>query len=106
MGFNTVAVLLNDHTADFEKDGPLGKRVAYAMNAWSPVTLDGWFGAGRVISRDHADGYQLVVVHGNTGQMLSEANDLPWLTLSQLAECLNKHGWRAKPPARKRKTAP
>ena len=107
MGYNTVAVLLNDFTGEFRNNGEhLGKRIAYAMNAWDRVSLDGYFHAGRVISRDHADGYQLVIVHGNTGSILDEALDLPKPVLERLASVLNRHGWRAKPPVRKRNPSP
>lgn len=106
MGLNCVAVLLNDCCGELERDGGrYGGRMSYAMQNWSPITLEGWFGAGRVISRDHADGYQIVIVHGNTGERISEANDLPYWTLKQMAECLNRHGWRAKPPVCSRKPA-
>lgn len=104
MGYNTVAVLLNDHHGEFDRDGPLGKRIASAMLVYGRGgTLDGWFGAGSVISRDHADYHQVTVVHGNTGCPIRDAKDLPYLTLLELAECLKRHGWRASPPPKRRR---
>lgn len=108
MSLNTVAVLLNDHCSEFERDGgPLGKRISRAMQDWNrnSRSLEGWFGAGSVISRSHADYHQIVVVHGNTGCPIQEAEGLPYLALDAMAECLKRHGWRAGPPARKRKAA-
>ena len=106
MGFNCVAVLLNDHCHALERDGPLGKRISRAMQDWrrtDPHSIDAWFGAGSVISCSHADHYQIVIVHGNTGETIYDATDLPYYALDDMAECLRRHGWRASPPPRKRK---
>jgi len=102
MGLNCVAVLLNDHCGDLERDGgEIGRRMAHEMCNSSPGMTSGYFGAGRVISRDHADGHQIVVVHGNTGCTIDKAEGLPSWQQEALAECLRRHGW-AIPKRRKR----
>lgn len=98
MGLNSVAVLFNDFCGEIANSGRLGQRISFAMQEWNPVERKGFFGAGRVISRDHSDGYQVVIVHGNTGQVVQDANDLPDMPLRQMAECLIRHGWTARPP--------
>ena len=105
MGFNTVAVLLNDFTHELERDGRYGARIAEAMRncGHKREGLSTWFGAGVCISQAHADYSQVVVVGKNTGKPLDEANDLDWYALKQLADALERHGWRLKPPARKRR---
>lgn len=106
MGFNTVAVLLNDFTHDLAENGAhYGPRIAEAMRnvGNKRYGLSGYFGAGVCISQAHADYSQVVVVGRNTGKPLDEANDLDWYALKQLADALERHGWRVKPPARKRR---
>lgn len=104
MGLNTVAVLLNDMTGEIERDGgEIGKRLAYAMRAWGRVSLEGFFRVGRVISRDHSSAHQVVVVHGGSGCHVVDAKDLPYLALSMMADCLNRHGWTAKPPKKSKR---
>lgn len=106
MGFNTVAVLYNDMTHEIAKSGLVGKRIADAMRSWSirdrePMAT--WFGCGQVVSQAHADYYQIVVVGRNSGRQLHECGDLDYLTLDQLADALRRHGWNAKPPAKKKR---
>lgn len=110
MGFNTVAVLYNDHTYAFRQDGALGQRIATAMTAgWSERhrnKLATWFGAGQIVSQAHADYSQIVVCGRNTGAPLSECNELDWFALHQLAEALRRHGYTVKPPRKSKwKTA-
>lgn len=105
MGINTVAVLLNDFTHEFDGDGPLGKRIAHAMMTWNhgsnrPGDLKGYFHAGRVISAAHADYEQVVIIGKNTGCTVYDAKDLSYLALDSMAQCLKRHGWSAKPPAK------
>jgi hypothetical protein len=57
MGFNTVAVLLNDFTHEFEGDGPLGKRIAHAMMPWNHGSnLPGLFQIGQVAAHSGSQG--------------------------------------------------
>lgn len=105
MGFNTVAVLYNDHHGDFERDGPLGKRIAAAMRGWTMRDHDRmavWFGAGQVVSQAHADYSQVVVVSHNSGKPLADCNDLDWYALDQLKEALERHGYTVKKPKKRK----
>ncbi len=101
MGLNCVAVLLNDWCHDLEKDGgAIGVRLSRAMQDWSPGELPAFFRVGSIISRDHADGYQITVVHGNTGRPIYACGDLPRNAQDQLAKCLRRHGWTARAPSK------
>lgn len=96
MGYNTVAVLLNDHANEIAECGPLGKRIADAIGGWNyrdRVSLATYFGCGSVISQDHADNAQVVIVQYNTGVRAFEAKNLDWHALHQMATCLENHGY-------------
>jgi hypothetical protein len=106
MGFNTVAVLYNDF--NFAKEPDIGGRIARAMRGWHERDRDKlatWFGAGMVVSQSHADYDQVVVVGQNRGRPIREANDLSFVALEQMAECLHRHGWTAKPPTTRKRMA-
>lgn len=105
MGLNTVAVIFNDFTHEFEKDGPLGQRIARAMQSYGSQhdRLPVYFGAGQVISMAHADYEQVVIAGRNGGQKVLDAKDVSYSALDQMAECLRRHGWTAKPPSRRKK---
>lgn len=107
MGYNTVAVIYNDHTHRLaEDDGRISREIVKAMRGWSIRDRDKlatWFGAGQVISQAHADYTQIVAVGQNTGKPIEDCNDLEYFALQQMAECLIRHGWSAKPPAKIRK---
>lgn len=96
MGFNTVAVLYNDHWHEFAKDGPLGGRIANAMRNYPPreSVTECWFEAGEIVSQAHADYSQVVVVGRNTGQPLDKCDDLDWHAIDQLKAALERHGYR------------
>jgi hypothetical protein len=113
MGFTCVAVLHNDFIHEIDRNGgSIGIEMADAMRRWAPPTrvgedplrrrIDGDFHVGQVIHRDHASAHQVVVVHGNTGCHVSDAKDVSYLALDQMAECLRRHGWSAAPPKTKR----
>lgn len=107
MGYNTVAVLLNDFTHEIEKDGQIGAQIANAMRNYSDrkkTALAGFFGTGSVISQAHADHEQVVIVSRNTGVRVDEAKDLGWQALRDMAECLERHGYKVTKP--KKKAAP
>jgi len=104
MGYNTVAVIFNDHTHQIKTDDDFGRRVAQAMHGWLDRDRDPmntWFGSGQVVSQAHADYSQIVVVGRNTGKPLAECTDLDDYALTQLADALTRHGWVAKRPARR-----
>ncbi|WP_232629182.1 hypothetical protein [Methylobacterium sp. Leaf118] len=108
MGFNTVAVLYNDYMADLRRDGPIGEQIAAAMLQWSVRSRDPLathFGAGMVVSQAHADWSQVVIVSRNSGVRACDANDLDFVALSEMAECLERHGYKVTKP-RKRKPSP
>lgn len=108
MGLNCVAILLNDCCGEIERNGgTVGPRMSRAMQDYAASAdsrHDGYFHVGKVISRDHADGYQVTVVHGNTGQHITEAANLPPYVLSQLADCLTRHGWNVTSGPKKLRT--
>lgn len=110
MGINTVAVLFNDQTDAFRRDGPLGRDIANAMTTgWSMRDRDRlatWFGPGRVVSQAHADYSQVVVCGHNGGAPIAECNDLDFYALDQIADALRRHGWTVKPPAKKHQKKP
>lgn len=107
MGYNCVAVLLNDFSYKMrDSGGHLGKEIAIAMSSWYPDRPEyGDFRGGQVISRDHADGYQITVVHGNTGCLIKDAKNLPIWSQEELADCLKRYGWTVKPPKKKKRGA-
>lgn len=101
MGYNSVAVLYNDCTHEIEESGRIGAQIAYAMRRYHNRKRDALplnFGVGMVISQDHADGEQVVIVSKNCGVRADEANDLGWQALNDMAECLKRHGYTVKPP--------
>ena len=105
MGFNTVAVLFNDQTHTIRDDGPLGARIARAMQSWSQRDRDRlstWFGAGQIVSQAHADYSQVVVVGQNRGRPIVECDDLDHYALGQIADALRRHGWNVKPPSKRK----
>jgi hypothetical protein len=107
MGYNTVLMVLND-TVDYgAKDPEIGKRIHEAVLSWPGRERDraridiyarpadgGCASYGSVVSQEHADYQQIVVVGGNTGCPLSEAADLDWYALDQLKNALERYGYR------------
>lgn len=84
MGWNTVAVLLNDATGQIEGDAEFGRRLAYGMRRMSNgerINVDArtsrsvHANAATIISHGHADSYQIVVVCGNTGYRVTHDPD-------------------------------
>lgn len=107
MGWNTVAVLYNDFSAEISQAMP---RLGAAMRAFSnhprSSREEGHFGCGQIISHDHADGAQVVVAGRNGGERLFY--DLPasdW-ALNAAAEMLRWHGYAVRAPGEKRARAP
>lgn len=97
MGYNTVAVLLNDQTHEIEKSGRLGERIASAIKSYSWARGRDrsalYFGSGAVISQSHADDYQAVIVHGNTGWRLDDP-DIPEAAINMVLWHLKERGYR------------
>jgi hypothetical protein len=104
MGYNTVAVLYNDFTAEIAKSGQIGTRIADAMRRYSSRREGQFatnFGAGMVISQAHADCEQVVIVSRNYGVRADEATNLGPGALNDMAECLERHGYKVTAPKRK-----
>lgn len=57
-----------------------------------------------LLSQDHADGYQVVIVHGNTGFRVSQDEPEPswarldWRALDPMKACLERHGYKVTKP--------
>lgn len=90
MGYNTVAVLLNDQTNRMPDE--MRHSVRSAAVPFDRLQLD--FGYGRVISQAHADDSQVVIVARNSGELARNAEGVdPW-ALEQMKMCLERHGYR------------
>lgn len=100
MGYNTVAVILNDRLGDLERDSGSGAEIARAARSWTardccPGIEN--FRYGGIISQDHADGFQVTVVHGNCGWRIDRSEYDKYLGISalrQMKECLERNGYR------------
>lgn len=86
MGFNTVVVVLNDALGTIEDDTSWGQRLSQAVRGFQGACRQGrssnvsahsksgyavHCNAAEVISVAHADNYQIVVAHGNTGWVIT-----------------------------------
>ncbi len=105
MGYNTVAVLLNDYTHAIEEMHPGMARAmrAYTVRKERPYDLD--FRGGRILSQDHASGTQVVVVHGNTGQAVN-AYEGDKQALDAIADILLSRGYAVRFPGETRAKSP
>lgn len=118
MGYNTVLVVFNDSLHMGAGDPNLGERIQRASRMWSARTThpeelqffarsgNGSASYGAVVSQEHADYDQIVIVGQNRGRRLRDVSDLNWFALNEMADCLRRHGWTAKEPPRRKKTAP
>lgn len=109
MGFNTVAVLLNDGLHMGADDPELGKRIQEASRNWghSPQRSDadifarsgrGSCSYGSIVSVSHADDCQIVIAGGNMGFRIQDAKPQSPTQLSTAAiwllqEALERHGY-------------
>lgn len=101
MGYNTVAVIYNDHLGEMEKGGAVSSRIARAIQEWGLRDRDPLaphFGCGRIISMAHANYSQVVVCGHNEGRPIVECGNLDHYALGQIADALRRHGWDVKPP--------
>ena len=70
MGYNTTVIILNDHLSDIRSDLEFGQKLAHAIQesfVESPVDMS----VAKVITSQHADYETVIVMHGNTGKVLS-----------------------------------
>jgi len=100
MGFNTVAVMMNDETPKW----PAG--MVRAMNDVSCQDGLGFFPGGQVISCAHASHTQIVAVGGNTGYELSALDPVKPEHLEELSQILRAHGYTVRKPGRSRGDGP
>lgn len=105
MGFNTVAMILNDRLHDLRDSSDFGARVynAAVSFTWGEARRDFLrFREGCIISQAHADTWQPVVVGRNAGYSLW-AEDVPSAALDAVASALRDKGYRVTKP---KKAAP
>lgn len=96
MGNTAVAVLHYDMHGEIKDALP---RAAMAMLTMPGQKRPQDFGCGAVVSWDHASGYQVVVVHGNTGWRIgNDENVPPTDVLASVAEALRRHGYKVTAP--------
>jgi len=97
MGFNTVAVILNDQLSEIAKDQKFGDSISQAVSTFGLEKHYGWR-AGRashgaqIISLGHADYPQVCVVYGNTGWSIHDA-DIPTGAVQAVADALRLKGY-------------
>lgn len=104
MGYNTVALILND-TIGMDRDNPaFGEQTLRAIDSWpgrDPYKFDleaGRQRSLRVISVAHADYRQVVVVHRNCGRVLNRGGEPMDGDLEALADILRDRGWKVTAP--------
>ena len=82
-------------------------RSQLAQRGWRPVPARLVVPpSGQVLSMDHADGRQVVVVHGNTGRAMSPSDPAEQADLDALAMVLRGHGYTVRRPGRTRGEGP
>lgn len=95
MGNTAVAVLHYDMSGEIADVSP---RMARAMRDMPGSERPIEFGFGQVIAWDHASGYQVCVIHGNTGWRLGFGRDAPDDVVQAVANALKMMGWKVSPP--------
>lgn len=96
MGNSAVAVLHYDMHDEIRAAKP---RMAKAMLDMPGADEPQDFGFGSIVSWDHASGYQVVVVHGNTGWRIGiDDHPPPDDVMMACANALRSHGWRVDKP--------
>jgi len=94
MGWNSVAVILHDHQGDSHRSLARLDRAMRDFSMRDRIRLAGDFGFGSIISQDHADGCQVVIVGRNHGCRADEAESLSWMAADQMIRCLERNGYR------------
>jgi hypothetical protein len=96
VGNSAVAVLHYDMSGEIKT---VSERLWTAMRDMPGQTKPNDFHFGRVVSWDHASGYQVVVIHCNTGWRVGmDENPPPDDVLQACANALRAHGWSVKKP--------
>lgn len=97
MGNSAVAVLHYDHSGEIRERAPRMADAMLEVASRGNEPLD--FGFGRVVSWDHASGYQVCVIHGNTGWRVgSDEHPPPHDVLLAVSNALRVHGYRVEEP--------
>ncbi|MFG1429357.1 hypothetical protein [Roseixanthobacter glucoisosaccharinicivorans] len=108
MGYNTVAVIYNDHSDTIKKSGRLGERIWDAMVAagsWRCQTHERNFGSGYIVSQAHADTWQITAIGCNFGYRLGDPNNPPPPdALEMAAWALREHGYKVTKPRVKKES--
>ena len=107
MGYNTVAVILNDALGMIGEDPGFGKSIEIAAGQWHAPAhrrdLDIAAHSSRggvhcnamaIVSQDHADYSQVVIVGQNSGQRACDATRLDYYAAQQMIRCLERNGYR------------
>ena len=103
MGYYSVAVLYNDFANELAEAPDAGKRISDAISGYSirdyrPDRVN--FKYGSIISQDHADSAQVIVVGGYKGgvghPIMEEKNDkfIDHWAFVQMINCLQRNGYR------------
>lgn len=101
MGFNTVAVLYNDQSYRIKDRAP---DISEAISRKS-FNGDGDFGYGHIVSCQHADNDQVVIVGQNRGRLLSFCNG-DKEDFDIIANLLRERGYSVKGPGEARAKPP
>ena len=94
---STIAttVLYYDHSSEIKKQSPRMWEAMREFASGEPALLKGWFGFGQIVAWDHSGGYQVCVIHGNTGWRLgNEDKPPPQYVLDSVATALRRHGYK------------
>ncbi|MFH1553550.1 MAG: hypothetical protein ABII76_01610 [Pseudomonadota bacterium] len=120
MGYNTVAVIMNDALSYIEHDKEIGAGIKRASQMFSGVS-SGHLGSHEanvparsgggvhcnaitIVSQDHSSGWQVIVVGKNNGYRLGDPDRevSPDDALEAAARALREHGYKVtKPKAKK-----
>ena len=92
MGFNSVAVILNDYISGGSTD--ISPGIAWAVQRFpAHDRFDTDFRGGRIVSMAHADHWQPCVVGQNSGYSLHD-KEIPAEALASVARALEARGYR------------
>lgn len=120
MGYNTVAVIMNDAAGQIADDPNIGKSIKDAMQEFRFVRggysarhcadvaahseSGGIFcNAMTIVSQDHSSGWQIVGVGKNCGYRMGapDLEEVPDEVLSAAARALEAHGYKVTKPKAK-----
>jgi hypothetical protein len=95
MGWNTVAVIYNDHIRDANRSlVRMDQAIIHSSLGQNATDAGMRFGFGKIISTAHADYDQVVIVGQNSGSKADLETDLSWCAADQMIRCLEQNGYR------------